>query len=55
MRGKNELKGDRVFKQKENFKYSGLKAADVTRQIRVENHPLDLGIMRSWVTFATGV
>lgn len=55
MRGKSELEGDWVFKQKGNFKYPGLKAADMTRQIRMESHPLDLGIMRSSVTFATGV
>lgn len=52
---KSELRGDWVFKQKENFKYPELKVLDVTRQIRVENHPLDLGIMRSLGTFATEV
>lgn len=52
---KSELGGDWVFKQKGNSKYSELKVLDVTRQIRVENHPLDLGIMRSLATFATEV
>lgn len=53
--GRSESQGAWVFKQKGKFKYPGLKAADLTRQIRAENHPLDLGIMRSLATFATGV
>lgn len=52
---KSELRGGWVFKQKGNFKYPELKVLDVTRQIRVENHSLDLGIMRSLATFATEI
>lgn len=55
MRGKSESEGVWVFKQKKNNQYSGLKAADMTRQISTENHLLNLGIMRSWTTFAVGV
>lgn len=44
-----------AFQAKGNTKYSGLRAADMTRQISMENHLLILGIMRSLTTFAIGV
>lgn len=47
--------GETGFQAEGKFQVPGLKAADVTRQIRVKDCSLDLGIMRSLATFATGV